>query len=423
MSGSIRSRMMQSTSRRPAAARPSLPVTATTASCPSNSRMSLRPRAISRSSSTISIRATSPLERSLADRNPERERTPLARLALDADLAAVHLGDLLGDRQADAAAAGLLHRRTAAAVELLEDLGLLGHRDAQAAVRDREIDESVALFDPHPDLLPLARVLQRVVEQVEKRQPERRRIRQRLRERVAEVGHQREALTLDPVPVGFQFPGHQARHVRNLEVLPAGPALQAREVQEVADQAAHPIALVVDDAEILRARALVLDAPGNQDLAEHPDQRKRRLQLVADVGDEILLELDELALAPGADVDDRQAQEGQEHAQDDQEEEEAALVPLVTLELGVVARHALQDPLVERAGKAHLVEVLDRTRHRRAVDAVVLEVDDAHVVRFLELLQVLVHERDAAFKAHLEADQDRFPVAVLLDHVGREEVI
>src|SRR5439155_8278510 len=163
------------------------------------SRMSFRPRAISGSSSTISIRATSPLERSLPNRNPERERAPLARLALDADLAAVHLGDLLGDRQADAVAAGLLHRRAAAAEELLEDLGLLGLRDAQAAVRDRQVDASVALFDPYPDLLPLARVLQRVVEQVEKRQPERRRIRQRLRERVAQVGHQPEALTLDPV--------------------------------------------------------------------------------------------------------------------------------------------------------------------------------------------------------------------------------
>src|SRR5213592_1049268 len=163
MSGSMRSRMMQSTSRRPTAASPSLPVTATTASCPSNSRMSFRPRAISRSSSTISIRATSPLERSLPNRNPERERAPLARLALDADLAAVRLGDLLGDRQADAAAAGLLHRRAAAAEELLEDLGLLGLRDTQAAVRDRQVDASVALLDPYPDLLPLARVLQRVV--------------------------------------------------------------------------------------------------------------------------------------------------------------------------------------------------------------------------------------------------------------------
>src|SRR5262245_57301090 len=132
------------------------------------------PRAISRSSSTISIRATGVLERCRTDRDPERERAPLPRLAVDPDLAAVHLRDLLRDCQADSVAAGLLNRRAAAAIELLEDLSVLRLRDAEPAVGDSQVDEAVALCDAHLDFLALARILQRVVEQVVERQAERR---------------------------------------------------------------------------------------------------------------------------------------------------------------------------------------------------------------------------------------------------------
>src|SRR5437763_6423682 len=68
----------------------------------------------------------------LAERQVDKERRALARLALDADVAAVRVDDLLGDEEPEAQPAVLAHRHRAG--ESLEDPGLLFLRDADAVV-------------------------------------------------------------------------------------------------------------------------------------------------------------------------------------------------------------------------------------------------------------------------------------------------
>ena len=51
----------------------------------------------------------------------------------------------------------------------------------------------------------------------------------------------------------------------------------------------EPLRLAGDDAGVLAAHRLALVLPGRQQLAEHADERQRRLELVRDVGDEVAL--------------------------------------------------------------------------------------------------------------------------------------
>ena len=63
------------------------------------------------------------------------ESAAVAWLALHPDAAAVVFDDLLADGQAEPRALGLVRQRVAYLLELLEDLGLIGGRDANARVR------------------------------------------------------------------------------------------------------------------------------------------------------------------------------------------------------------------------------------------------------------------------------------------------
>jgi len=73
-------------------------------------------------------------------RQRESERRSLARLGFHPDPPAVHLDDALGDRQAETGAAFRARDRAVGLLELLEDLGLIGERNAgpRIAYRDRE---------------------------------------------------------------------------------------------------------------------------------------------------------------------------------------------------------------------------------------------------------------------------------------------
>src|SRR6266498_3106082 len=63
-------------------------------------------------------------------RQREKERRALAGLGFHPDPPAVHLDDALGDRQAEAGSALLSRNRAVGLLELLEDLGLIGHGNA-----------------------------------------------------------------------------------------------------------------------------------------------------------------------------------------------------------------------------------------------------------------------------------------------------
>src|SRR5207249_991350 len=102
-------------------------------------------------------------------RQADGERAPLARLALDRHPPAMHLHDVLHDRQPQTAPLDLVHQRRADAVEAVEDLLLLAPRDADAAIADRDNRRVAVARQTHRDLLRLTGVLDRVVEQVVQR--------------------------------------------------------------------------------------------------------------------------------------------------------------------------------------------------------------------------------------------------------------
>src|SRR5437899_3341471 len=198
--GSITSRMMTSGFASTASRRPAAPSRARLTAYPSYSNPSRRAATIESSSSTIRTfgigsafgpgagprgarrgdfpgrRGRGAAGRPAPQRQADRERAALTRLALDHDAAAVHLHDVLHDRQAEPASLHFVHQACSDPVETVEDLLLLGAWNADAVVAHRH-DHLVALpGQPDADLLRVTRVLHRVVQQVVQRLPDRVRV-------------------------------------------------------------------------------------------------------------------------------------------------------------------------------------------------------------------------------------------------------
>src|SRR2546426_6418832 len=188
--GSITSRMMTSGLASTARRSPALPSRARATVYPSYSKPSRRAATIESSSSTIrtfgigsalrpgagprggrrgDLRGRRAAGRPAPQRQAERERAPLSRLALDHDAAAVHAHDMLHDRQTETASLDLVHQPRADAMEAVEDLLLLGARDTDAVVAHRHHQLVPLPAEPDADFLRVARVLHRVVQQVVQR--------------------------------------------------------------------------------------------------------------------------------------------------------------------------------------------------------------------------------------------------------------
>ena len=73
---------------------------------------------------------------------------PWPTLELDPDSSAVHLDDALGDRKPKPGAALLAGDRIVGLLELLEQLGLIGGRNAGAGVAHRHVERPVARRRP-----------------------------------------------------------------------------------------------------------------------------------------------------------------------------------------------------------------------------------------------------------------------------------
>src|SRR6266571_695150 len=99
-------------------------------------------------------------------RDGEVERRPVANCALDAELAAVHLHDLLNDRQPEPSPGDRLGRAAAHAAEALEDVDDLVRRDAKPGVGngDQRITALGSAGDGHR--ATLWRVLHSVADEV-----------------------------------------------------------------------------------------------------------------------------------------------------------------------------------------------------------------------------------------------------------------
>src|SRR2546422_1462364 len=145
--GSITSRRISSGDSAVARRSPAAPSRASETVYPSYSKPSRNAATIESSSSTIRTFGIShpgsrrairhlpcdPFQRAPGGRAPQRqadgERAPLARLALDRHPPAMHLHDVMHDRQPQTAPLDLVHQRRADAMEAIEDLLLLAPRD------------------------------------------------------------------------------------------------------------------------------------------------------------------------------------------------------------------------------------------------------------------------------------------------------
>src|SRR5215472_15900661 len=81
----------------------------------------------------------------LAPRQAHDEHRTFARLARHGHLAAHHARELAGDGEAETGTAKVLSGRSVSLAELLEQLGLLLRRHANAGVGDGELDETAAI--------------------------------------------------------------------------------------------------------------------------------------------------------------------------------------------------------------------------------------------------------------------------------------
>ncbi len=291
------------------------------------------------------------------------------------------LGDVHHQAQADAGAADLLVPvRT---VEALEDppLGRVG--DAGAVVAHPHLNEVADLLDGHGDRGAVA-VLHRVVEEVVQRQHDRLLVHLDLGDVAEHLEVHVDALALHPVAEGLDGTAHDRLEVAPGEGVGLLASLEGGEVEHVLDQAREALGLPQDDLEVLLPFLLGSHAVGQQELAEHPHHRERRLQLVADVGDEVALQLGQPPLLRGCVEQEADAEDDDHQGDREQGGLRSASAPALGLEARRLLRSDLQPPVVEGGREAKPHQVVAGVRQARAVHPPVVLVDD--VVLALPLL-------------------------------------
>ena len=217
----------------------------------------------------------------------EPEDRALARLAVDVELAAVALHDVLDDRQPEPGAAGLAR---AAAVDAIEALGQARQvlaRDARAACRATANSPPPSPSTRQRDVDPAAvgRVADGVVDEVARSRSAarsaRRRSRRRRRPRTSACAARPTAPARRPRPAPAAAPASTQRSA-------GGPraALELRQRQQIADQRLHALVCCAISAST-RLRSTSVSGRFVQRLDEARQHRQRRADLVRDVGDEV----------------------------------------------------------------------------------------------------------------------------------------
>ncbi len=227
-----------------------------------------------------------------------RERAALAEPALHLHRAAMQVGQLRDQRQADAGAFDAAAVRALDAVEALEHVRQRLLRDAHAAVGHLQPD--AARRGPQPHHHPAGqRVLDRVRHQVEDDLlPQAAVDVHGLRQRLAHDLHRQPGAGGGRLEEGGQ-PGGVGGQVERAEAGPHAPAFEARELQQ---RVHHPLqAMAVALGQPQRVARRPAHARALQQVAQRPEhQRQRRAQLVAHVGEEQHLGAVQLGQRAGA---------------------------------------------------------------------------------------------------------------------------
>ncbi|MCY1349030.1 hypothetical protein D9M69_352000 [compost metagenome] len=234
------------------------------------------------------------LRRHHAERQAQPELAALAKPAVHPDAAAHRLGQALADRQAEPGAAVLAGDRAVGLLEGLEQPALLFGTEADAGVAHAEIQphlRAVALLDAHRHLdLATLGEFQRVVGVVDQDLAEPQRVAEQPRRHLrVDVEQQGQALGRGLVA---DQPDQVLQHLVEIE----GDAFEAQlagldlgEVEDVVEQTEQVLAGQLDLVQVTalaRIEIAVEDQVGHADDGVH-----RRADLVADVGQEIALQL------------------------------------------------------------------------------------------------------------------------------------
>src|SRR5581483_1222191 len=288
-SGIRMSRKAMSTSPRSSAAIASVPLDASTTSCPSARRASPITQRIERSSSATRMRAPglSDMVGSPLDRQRDREDGSAAGLALRAQHATVLRHDALRDGEAEPGASALgREERCEDAREVLgpDARALITHVDRQellAAVRARDVVGRLHAGG-HDDRPAAGRHLDRVPREVQ----------EDLRQPAAIADDRRQARVVAPDEmdaVRCAGPFDREDAVDDLVDVDGG-ALEPRragQVEELGHEAVQPVDLADDDLRAL-AQAVLVAAPGGEELGGAAHARERVLDLVREAGEQDL---------------------------------------------------------------------------------------------------------------------------------------
>src|SRR6266446_3681230 len=218
----------------------------------------------------------------------EEETGALAQLALYPNFAAVRLHDVFDDGKTEAGAARLARAGAVHAVKSLEDAVLRLGGNSGAVVLDPELDLLPSdRFSAYTHAAFVPAIFDGVLDQVE----------QDLLQPVG-VGARAQARRQTIFQGDFFFGRarlqvvHHAAHflaqIHRVEIHNDLAALQARNGQQIFDQIGEAVGVFVDGLQEAGGQFRIVFGPFEQGLDEPLDERERRAQFMADVGDEFL---------------------------------------------------------------------------------------------------------------------------------------
>src|SRR6266404_5248305 len=154
-----------------------------------------------------------------------------------------------------------MHQWVTGPIELLEDLRLVTPSDADAAIDYLKLHHATRAIQLNRKELFIGRILQCVVDKVDERARDRFPVNTHGWDARIDARLKRETVFLDLIAIGVQGVAHQLGDISLTHIVLLSSGLYAREIEDVVDQAAQPLALLANDAVVLVLFLLGLDAP------------------------------------------------------------------------------------------------------------------------------------------------------------------
>src|SRR5216684_7069665 len=212
---------------------------------------------------------------------------PLPHFALDPDAATMNFDEMFGDGQAQAGAADFAGTSNVNAVEALEDAGLIRPRDADASVGDREGHFGAVGGRADHDLAAGRSVLQGVVQQILQNFGKTAAVSGNVRQRLLQIHGDTQIFFGGGTLRGLDAALDELRDAQaaDLQFQPVG--IHFREHEQILGEPREAPGVLENNFEEADTILRIVDSAGEKRFRETLDRRKRRAQLVRNVGDEI----------------------------------------------------------------------------------------------------------------------------------------